>query len=84
MTKKITVWGPNALEQHYILRDKTGATIVVEFMGGDTQVYDDANDGLTGFGITTNEPVFPWHLENVKHWEWKHSTYHQCSCCIVF
>mmetsp|Transcript_79746 Transcript_79746/g.227619 ORF Transcript_79746/g.227619 Transcript_79746/m.227619 type:complete len:367 (+) Transcript_79746:71-1171(+) len=69
--KKITVWGPDALEQHYILRDATGASIVVEFMGGETQVYDDANDGVDTFGVTTNEPVFPWHIENVKHYEWK-------------
>lgn len=36
-----------------------------------TVLYEDANDGSSGFGVFTNEPAFAWHLENVKHLEWK-------------
>ena len=34
----------------------TGASIVVEFIKGKAQIYDDLNDGgITGFGVMTNE-----------------------------
>ena len=38
---------------------------------GKQQLYLDLNDGQTGFGVTTNEPTFDWHLENIRHYEWK-------------
>merc|ERR1740117_1543973 len=31
----------------------------------------DKNDGVHGFGITTNEPGIEWQVENIKHLEWK-------------
>eukprot|EP00929_Paragymnodinium_shiwhaense_P001459 TRINITY_DN10169_c0_g1_i1.p1 TRINITY_DN10169_c0_g1~~TRINITY_DN10169_c0_g1_i1.p1 ORF type:complete len:378 (+),score=55.08 TRINITY_DN10169_c0_g1_i1:146-1135(+) len=56
---------------HWIVRD-TQKAVVLEFMGGQMQAYDDHNDqGKTGFGIMTNEPPFPWHLEAVRHLQWK-------------
>ena len=58
--------------QHWSVRDKTGASIVVEYIHGTPRVYDDGNDeGVTGFGIMTNEPQWPWHVANVQHYMWK-------------
>lgn len=71
MLPKVAIWGPDALAQHFVLRDATGASLVIECVGGAKQVYLDLNDGVSGFGIMTNEPQFSYHLENVKHYEWK-------------
>jgi penicillin V acylase-like amidase (Ntn superfamily) len=58
--------------QHWSVRDATGASIVVECVGGVVHVYDDGNDGgKSGFGIMTNEPQWPWHVQNVQHYIWK-------------
>jgi penicillin V acylase-like amidase (Ntn superfamily) len=48
-------------------------SLVVEVMDHKKNVYLDRNDGVTGFGITTNEPTFDWHVENINHYEWKRS-----------
>lgn len=57
--------------QHFSVRDASGASIVIEFVRAQTNVYDDLNDGKTGFGLMTNEPEYPWHVQNVKHFQWK-------------
>lgn len=60
--------------QHYSLRDAAGRSLVVEWVGGSQQVYEDLDDGgKTGWGIMTNEPEYPWHVRNVQHFEWKQS-----------
>lgn len=57
---------------HHSLRDANGHSIVVEFVAGAMQVYQDLNDGgSTGWGIMTNEPEYPWMVRNVQHYEWK-------------
>lgn len=68
-----TVHGPClAGGAHFVVRDATGASVVVEFLDGRTVVTEDGNDGgKTGFGVMTNEPNFAWHLENVRHAKWK-------------
>ena len=38
---------------------------------GQKVIYLDLNDGVTGYGITTNEPYFDYHLTNIQHYEWK-------------
>lgn len=43
---------------HYAVRDKTGASAVVEFIDGKVKVYDKAGD------ILTNAPAFDWQLKN--------------------
>jgi len=56
------------------LRDALGQGVVIEFLDGKTEVYDDFNDnGKTGFGIMTNEPPLLWQKEAVKHLQWKQS-----------
>merc|ERR1712039_793905 len=60
--------------QHWVFRDEHGRGLVVEFLEGRTELYDDFNDGgKTGFGVFTNEPPFLWHLESVRHLQWKQS-----------
>jgi penicillin V acylase-like amidase (Ntn superfamily) len=67
-----SVYGPNEFAQHFSLRDATGSSIVVEFMDESTQVWVDKNNGKPSHpGIMTNEPVYDWHVENIKHYEWK-------------
>jgi len=63
--------GPFLFSLHFVLHDPTGASLVVEFIDGQTVVHDDLNDGVSGFGVMTNNPPFAWQVENVKHLEWK-------------
>ena len=70
----ITIYGPRILEEHFVLRDATGASLVIEVMDGKKNLYLDLNDdGETGFGIMTNEPELSYHLTNVEHYQWKRS-----------
>lgn len=57
---------------HWVLRDAHQG-IVVEFLDGQLKTYRDPNDGESGFGIMTNEPSYQWHLQAVKHLQWKES-----------
>ncbi len=47
---------------HYVLHDRTGAAIVVEFDRGEMQVYDNP------VGVMTNGPQFTWHLTNLDNY----------------
>jgi len=47
---------------HYILFDKTGAGIVIEFLDGKMNVHDNP------VGVVTNAPDFPWHLKNLNNY----------------
>jgi len=67
----IAIWGPDALAQHFVVRDAKGSSLVIEMVGGEQKVYLDNNDGESGFGILTNEPTFDWHVAGMKHYEWK-------------
>ena len=59
----VEVWGNDVLQAempvHFSIHDNTGDSIVVEFMNGGTQVYDNP------VAVTTNAPPFPWHLANI-------------------
>jgi len=72
----VVLWGPPGMGAggvHFIVRDKSGAGLAVEFIDGKTQLYDDANDGENTFGVFTNEPPWPWQNANVRHYRWKQS-----------
>ncbi len=45
---------------HFVLRDKTGKSAVVEFVGGKTLVYTNAGN------VLTNSPTYPQQLDMVK------------------
>ena len=47
---------------HYTLHDATGASLVVEPVGGTLKIYDNP------FGVMTNSPEFDWHLTNLKNY----------------
>lgn len=48
---------------HYILRDKTGKSAVIEFVGGKTLIYTDAGN------VLTNSPTYPQQLSMIKKYE---------------
>ena len=61
---------------HWALRDAAGDGLVIEFVNGTMNVYEDHNDGgATGFGVMTNSPSFPWQLKNMRFQQWKRSKY---------
>lgn len=60
--EKNTIAPDTPLPLHYSINDKNGGSIVVEFLDGKTQVYDNP------VGVMTNGPAFPWHLENLNNY----------------
>ena len=44
----IAIWGPDALSQHFIIHDASGASLIVEVVGGKQHVYLDTNSGANG------------------------------------
>jgi len=59
---KVPLVGNIELPMHYILWDKTGAGIVIEFLDGKMNVHDNP------VGVATNAPGFPWHLTNMNNY----------------
>jgi len=47
---------------HYVLHDRSGASIVIEFHHGEMTVYDNP------VGVMTNGPQFSWHLTNLDNY----------------
>lgn len=47
---------------HYVLHDRSGASIVIEFADGKQTVYDNP------VGVMTNGPTLPWHLTNLNNY----------------
>src|ERR1039457_4045341 len=54
-------WG-FAPEVHYIVTDASGKSIVIEYVGGKLNVYDDP------LGVITNSPAFDWHMTNLRNY----------------
>jgi choloylglycine hydrolase len=54
-------WGI-APEVHFVVHDATGASAVIEFVGGELQVYDNP------LGVITNSPGFDWHMTNLRNY----------------
>jgi len=59
---KVPLVGNIELPMHYILWDRSGAGIVIEFLGGKMNVHDNP------VGVATNAPGFPWHLTNLNNY----------------
>lgn len=55
------ILGPSPFPVHYALFDRSGAGIVIEWAGGQTEVYDNL------VGVMTNNPPFPWHIQNMSN-----------------
>ena len=47
---------------HYTLHDASGASIVIEPIGGTLKVYDNS------IGVMTNSPSFDWHMTNLRNY----------------
>jgi choloylglycine hydrolase len=54
-------WG-FAPEAHYIVHDASGQTIVIEYVGGKLNVYNNP------LGVITNSPGFDWHMTNLRNY----------------
>ena len=50
----IAVWGPDVIAQHFVVLDNSGASLAVEFVGGNQHVYLDTNNGVNGKETTVN------------------------------
>lgn len=67
--KDVDIWLPQMPNMgnlvaplHFAIYDKVGGAVVIEWTGGQTLVYDNK------VGVMTNEPPFPWHLENMNNY----------------
>ena len=47
---------------HYILTDASGKSIVIEYVNGELNVYDNP------LGVFTNAPTFDWHMTNLRNY----------------
>ncbi|MFH1683348.1 MAG: choloylglycine hydrolase family protein [Candidatus Margulisiibacteriota bacterium] len=47
---------------HAAVHDAQGNSIVIEFIGGKTNIYDNPT------GVMTNKPTFDWHLTNLRNY----------------
>jgi choloylglycine hydrolase len=47
---------------HYVVYDAAGNSIVIEYIGGKLNVYEDP------LGVFTNTPSFDWHMTNLRNY----------------
>jgi choloylglycine hydrolase len=47
---------------HFLVSDRTGKTIVIQYVHGKVNIYDNP------VGVLTNSPEFPWHLTNLNNY----------------
>lgn len=59
-----TIFGPwhTTPPLHAILHDKSGASLVIEYINGTLIMHDNP------LGVFTNAPDFPWHLTNLNNY----------------
>lgn len=55
-------WGPDTPPFHWIVYDKTGASLVIEPINGRLVLRDDP------IGTLTNSPDFDWHMINLRNY----------------
>jgi choloylglycine hydrolase len=58
---KISCDSTTCPQLHYAVTDESGASIVIEFEGGEARIYD-------SIGVITNNPTYDWHITNVKNY----------------
>ena len=47
---------------HYVVNDVSGKSIVIEYVGGKLNVYENP------LGVMTNSPAFDWHMTNLRNY----------------
>lgn len=57
--------------QHYSIHDKTGASLVVEYINGELRMYDNPVHMLT------NDPPFPEQLENLRTYDYLNTAFEE-------
>lgn len=55
-------WGSETPPFHRVVYDKTGASIVIEPVGGKLVVHDNP------LGVMSNSPTFDWHMTNLRNY----------------
>lgn len=67
--KTMKVWaddslntGPTPAYIHFVFVDRSGAGIVVEYVGGDVKIHDNTAH------VLTNAPTYDWHLNNIRNY----------------
>lgn len=55
-------WGAESPPFHYIVYDRTGASIVIEPIKGRLVIYDNP------LGVMSNSPSFDWHMTNLRNY----------------
>jgi choloylglycine hydrolase len=63
----VEVWAYEPMEEkfspiHFTVHDTDGNSIVIEYTDGELHIYDNQ------IAVTTNAPIFPWHVENVRNY----------------
>jgi choloylglycine hydrolase len=63
----VDVWAYTPMKEmlspiHWTVHDTSGCSIVIEYTAGELHIYDNQ------IAVTTNAPVFPWHVENVRNY----------------
>lgn len=58
---KLKEWGGIVPPFHWVVSDRSGASIVIEPTGGKLVVYDNP------LGVITNSPTFDWHMTNLRN-----------------
>ena len=53
---------PAAFPLHYIFTDRTGASVVVEYVGGELTLHD------APLGVLTNSPTYDFHITNLANY----------------
>jgi choloylglycine hydrolase len=54
--------GPTPPTIHFVFTDRSGDGIVVEYVGGELQIHDNAAH------VLTNAPTYEWHLLNLRNY----------------
>ena len=54
--------GEFVIPLHFYVCDQTGASLVIEYVGGKCFTYDNP------LGVLTNSPPFPWHMANLTNY----------------
>ena len=54
--------GPTPPLLHFVFTDRSGASIIVEYVKGELQIHDNVAH------VLTNAPTYDWHLDNVRNY----------------
>ncbi len=67
--KTMKVWaddslptGPTPATLHFVFVDRSGAGMVVEYVGGELKIHDNI------MHVLTNAPTYDWHVNNVRNY----------------